>query len=142
MLVCSRLKVVLRIILRRRNGQGHWRSSSGVEVGEQPRARSIVGAFKGEGTREREGRADTRSWRMPCQRPKAESSQRVSLANTGLQWVRYIATIGYIITCKLTPPSVSTRIKTTLDLNIYARGDVGGVFMHAGRGAGRGEATI
>ena len=62
--------------------------------------------------------------------------------NTGFQWVRYIATIRYNITRKVTPPSLSTNIKTALDLNIYVRGDVGEAFMHADRGAGRREAAI
>ena len=63
------------------------------------------------------------------------SSHRGSLANTSLQRVRYIATIRHTITPTVMPISVPTHIKTTLDLNIYVRRSVGGVFIHAGVGS-------
>ena len=55
---------------------------------------------------------------QPFQRPKARKSHRVSLANTGLQRVRYLATIRHTITRTVMPVSVPTYIETTLDLNI------------------------
>jgi len=45
--------------------------------------------LEGEGTREGERRADTRSWCVLHQSPKAGSSHRVSLATTCLQRVSY-----------------------------------------------------
>ena len=49
----------------------------------------------------------------------------MSLATTGLQRARYIATIQHTITRTVTPPSVPTHLKMTSNLNIYMREDVG-----------------
>ena len=35
--------------------QGHWRSSSGVGVGEEPQARSLVGGWRGKEEERRSG---------------------------------------------------------------------------------------